>query len=118
MSAPQPARAATIRVVRSAGSGLRNIRSTRAQIGSISRPACSVRFSEPSTTASTATPSPTSRQITTTVRSVPLIGASEISNPIAAMIGRASFTPIEKMPPAATASVASPVVRPHDVSIW
>ena len=51
------------------------------------------------------------------MRNVPLIGASEINNPIAAMIGRASFTPIEKMPPAATAIVASPGVRPHDVSI-
>ncbi len=97
--------------------GLRSNRSTFDHTGAIRRPACSVRFAEPSTNASTTTPSPTIRQIVTTVCNVSLIGASDTTSPIAAMIGRTSLIPMLKMPPAATARVASPVVRPHEVSI-
>ncbi len=56
-------------------------------------------------------------QIVTTVCNVSLSGASDTTSPIAAMIGSTSLMPMLKMPPAATASVASPVVWPHDVSI-
>ena len=49
-------------------------------------------------------------QIVTTVCNVSLSGASDTTSPIAAMIGNTSLIPMLKMPPAATASVASPVV--------
>ena len=110
-------RAATIWVGRSSGVGLRSRRSTLDHTGSISRPACSVRFSDPSTNASTTTPKPTIMQIVTTVCNVSLNGASDTTRPIAAMTGNTNLMPMLKMPPAATANVASPVVRPHDVSI-
>ena len=110
-------RAATIWVGRSSGVGLRSRRSTLDHSGSISRPACSVRRSEPRTKASTTTPRPTIMQIVTTVCSVSLNGASDTTSPSAAITGRTSLMPMLKMPPAATASVASAVVWPHEVSI-
>ncbi len=112
-------RAATIRAGRSGGSGLRSSRSTHRphrldQPAGLLGPLLRAQHDGEHGDAEADDQGDRSRPCAA-CRS---IGASEMTSPTAAMTGSASFTPMLKMPPAATASVASPVVRPHDVSIW
>ena len=65
----------------------------------------------------TTSAAPTTRAMTTIVRSVPSIGASATTRPTAAITGSTSLIPMLNSPPAPTASVASALSRPHDVSI-
>ena len=78
---------------------------------------CRCGVSDATMNATARMPRPTSTAITTTVRNVPSIGASDTSRPIAATTGSTSLIPMLKTLPAATASVASVGEYPQAMNI-